>query len=133
MKKSSRIFTIEEVDTLLPRLDTILGRFASKKEDHERMHDQILMHELLTQAGTRHDETQSHEWAQELERSVAALEKDIEEMMSLGCILRSIEQGWVDFLAQKDGAFVYLCWKKGEKSIQYYHSAESIHTGRLPL
>ena len=39
----------------------------------------------------------------------------IKVIVELGVALKDIEQGLVDFPAERDGRIVYLCWKQGEK------------------
>lgn len=49
---------------------------------------------------------------------LAALREELED---IGCELKDFEIGLVDFPALRDQREVYLCWKLGEESVQYWH------------
>jgi len=38
--------------------------------------------------------------------------------------------GLIDFVGLRDGREVYLCWKYGEDSIQFWHEIEAGFQGR---
>jgi len=58
------------------------------------------------------------------------MERDLIDIQKTGCILRNINKGWVDFLGKWKGEYVYFCWRRGEKSIQYYHTLKGGMTER---
>ncbi len=136
MKTPPRIFSLEEANALLPEIEAILCRIAGKKESYDRLHDQILMQELICQSSkfsamqTHTAEQKIDDDAKTLEEAWASLQKEVDEILSLGCIVRSMERGWIDFWGRHEGAQVYFCWKKGEKTIQYYHCVRGTQTGR---
>lgn len=133
MNAAKRIFSLEEANALVPRLEMIFAKLAAKKQDYEKLHDHFFLHELLTEAG-RDENAQDalDSEARDLDESILQLEKEIEEIRRLGCILRNIEKGWVDFFGARDGQSVYFCWRRGETAIQYYHPVENTRQ-RLPL
>ena len=54
------------------------------------------------------------------------IESLIDEIQDFGCVIKDLNVGLLDFLAEKDGREVYLCWRFGEPKIEYYHD---LHTG----
>jgi hypothetical protein len=50
-----------------------------------------------------------------------------------GIELKGLEEGLVDFPSDRDGRTVYLCWKQGEDSIQWWHDLDTGFAGRQPL
>lgn len=134
---NSRRFSLEEANALLPELDSRLARLIHKKEAYARCHDELLMHELLVQAeyhaGTPADPDGIEADIRAVEAAIEDMEKEIEQIRALGCVLRSIDRGWVDFLATRDGETIYFCWRRGEKSIQFFRSARGGMTARQPL
>ena len=42
-------------------------------------------------------------------------------------------QGLVDFRTLADGREVYLCWREGEDSIEFWHEIDTGFGGRQPL
>jgi len=61
------------------------------------------------------------------------LEAGLEEIASLGCTVKDLGRGLVDFPALRDGVVVYLCWQLGEERVAFWHDAESGFAGRQPL
>ncbi|MDO8611932.1 MAG: DUF2203 family protein [Dehalococcoidia bacterium] len=39
----------------------------------------------------------------------------------------------MDFLSEREGRDVYLCWKLGEPDIRWWHELETGFAGRRPL
>lgn len=56
-----------------------------------------------------------------------------DELEKIGCEVKSLELGLVDFPAMRQGQPVHLCWKLGERRVSYWHSRESGYTSRKPI
>jgi len=136
MKSSPRVFSLEEANALLPELESLLGGLAEKKKNTERLHDELLMHELLTQAELPKIPSRSpadlSPQIRDLDGSLEELEKTMEAIHALGCILRSVERGWVDFLGRRGDQWIYFCWRRGEKNIRFFHPVKDT-TQRVPI
>jgi len=50
----------------------------------------------------------------------------IQQLQAMGCVVKDINVGLLDFLCDRDGRDVYLCWRYGEPEISFYHD---LHTG----
>jgi hypothetical protein len=61
-----------------------------------------------------------------LQRSVKAVE-------ALGIELKDINTGLVDFLSERDGRDIYLCWRYDEPTVGFWHDLEAGFSGRQPL
>lgn len=57
----------------------------------------------------------------------------LEKIEATGAMVKSVEQGLVDFPSKKFDEDVWLCWKYGEASIKFWHELESGFDGRRPL
>jgi len=62
-----------------------------------------------------------------------ALEAVMEDLDSIGCVVRDLDLGLVDFPALAGGTEVFLCWRLGEDAIGYWHGTAEGYTGRKPL
>ena len=51
----------------------------------------------------------------------------------LGIALRDIPTGLVDFPALVNGRQVWLCWRRDEDAIHFWHDLDSGFGGRRPL
>ena len=57
----------------------------------------------------------------------------IEEIESLGGTVSDYERGMIAFYGEVDGEIVYLCWKRGERQIRYWHRLDEGFGKRRPL
>ena len=129
-----RLFSVEEANALLPQLETLLSRLLKKKEMLDRLHDEFFMQELLHEATASTEKNTRLEFgANEVDGSVSDLDKELSQFRSLGCILRNLDSGWVEFPAEWQGNVIYYCWKKGETTIQYYRKLHAPFAERLPI
>ena len=137
MEFQPKVFSLEEANALIPELETLLACLDGKKEACERLHDMLLMDELLREAEAVQGAATAasghlEEEARRLDGSVVEIRREMEKIKALGCILRSLERGWIDFPGRLAGQAVYFCWRRGEKTIQFY-SVDSKSSERLPL
>lgn len=47
--------------------------------------------------------------------------------------VKDLERGLIDFPALFGTREVYLCWQRGENSIEFWHELDSGYSGRAPL
>ena len=127
MKNRVKVFSLEEANALLPELESLLAEFEAKHDAFQRLEDRLFFEEILD--NTNPEEAQ----LKELEDRLLALEKEIEKIQTLGCLLRHPERGWVDFVARRDMEWICYCWRRGEEGIQYYHSLRGGFFERQPL
>ena len=70
---------------------------------------------------------------QELNKALTELYKAIEDLEDLGVIVKSIDEGLVDFPAKRFDEDVWLCWKVGEEEVRFWHGKDEGFMGRKPL
>jgi hypothetical protein len=58
------------------------------------------------------------------------LMRKIEEM---GCEVKGIREGLIDFPSLREGREVYLCWRMPEKEILFWHDVNTGFSGRKPI
>lgn len=133
-----RYFTVSEANQMIPELESRFGRML-------QLHAQIRSaYDRLESIGFAPDEEDfdlaPDDAGPEVTRDLAelralmdALRSDLEALHREGCIVKDIGSGLVDWYAQKDGRDVFLCWKLGEKSVNYWHELEGGFSGRKPL
>jgi len=69
----------------------------------------------------------------EMTHAMERMEKEIRKLEELGCILKDMSMGLVDFPAVRLGARVWLCWKLGEEKVAYWHTRKEGFAGRKPV
>jgi hypothetical protein len=132
-----RLFTPADAQALVPRLAAILRRTDSKVAEIRELED-LLADSDAYWGGQRNPMPPEEErvYAQttvRLEKARASLERDLDEIRSLGCELKDLNQGLIDFPAIIEGALAYLCWQRGEERLGFWHSLEGGFVGRKPL
>ena len=128
-----RFFTVDEATALLPRLREIVPELQDKKLALDRLRHEL---EEATQAAAGNGHLQADQLSQKRrEAQVLAerLNKLLAEVNELGCELKGLEEGLIDFPTQREGRTVYLCWRLGEEEIAYWHELDTGFGGRRPL
>ncbi len=59
--------------------------------------------------------------------------KEIDYLLSNGCIVKDVSKGLVDFYSLYNGKEILLCWKFGEEEIGYWHDVDCGVKGRKPI
>lgn len=129
----SRLFTLDEATALLPRLSELLIEMRETKPAVDVLREQL--GELTaSSAGNGHVlEPEVKRKKAEAQRFVDRLNELLAEINQIGCELKGVEEGLIDFQAERDGRTVYLCWKLGEEGIAHWHELDTGFAGRQPL
>jgi hypothetical protein len=61
------------------------------------------------------------------------VEQGVHGLQAIGCVLKDMSIGLVDFPALRDGREVLLCWKYDEPEVMYWHDLQSGYQGRKRL
>lgn len=69
----------------------------------------------------------------QINKSITSLYKQIEELEGLGVMIKSFDEGLLDFPALRFNEEVWLCWKLGEDEVKFWHRKDEGFTGRKPL
>lgn len=124
MKNTLKVFTLQEANALIPTLEGLLSGMMKQKEEFERRHDYYFMNELLNEAESNRSGASRADGltdeARELDEFAARFQGEMRKVQALGCVVRRLDQGVVEFLAKKGGQWVYFCWRTGEKQISHY-------------
>ena len=57
----------------------------------------------------------------------------IQQIESIGCEVKGVREGLVDFPSLRDGREVYLCWRMPETDICFWHDIDAGFSGRKPI
>jgi hypothetical protein len=66
-------------------------------------------------------------------RRATALARTLEQIQSLGVVVKDLDSGLVDFPSVRDGEDVLLCWQLGEDEVAFWHRYEDGYAGRRPI
>ena len=70
---------------------------------------------------------------QKLNSAITEFYESIEMLENTGVVVKSIEQGLLDFPSKRFDEEVWLCWKYGETEIKFWHEKDSGFMGRKPI
>jgi len=128
---SERLFTVEEANALIPRLEIIMAKL--------QRHGATLRQEIAELERGAGEESEALTSSEILERRphlrplIEELETLLDEIERCGGQMKGLELGLVDFPTELEGEIVLLCWQYGEKEIAHYHSLDGGFAGRKPL
>ncbi len=122
-----KTFTLEEANALIPQINALLDEMIQAR--NQIVADGAKLREILSRANGNGGSKEGGDYVLFLQRFNASLAT----LHGLGCELKDLDQGLVDFPSYREGQLVYLCWKRGEERIQFWHSLEAGFAGRQPL
>ena len=70
---------------------------------------------------------------QELNLAISNFYKSIEELESGGVVIKSVDDGLLDFPSLRFNEEIWLCWKEGETEIKFWHGKDEGFNGRKPV
>jgi hypothetical protein len=132
---SGRTFTLDEAQTLLPVLESLLlGAIDSKKlietVDGEF---QEVAHRVFLNGGTHLDILKLARRKAEREKAVQRIKDLLAEIDATGVQVKDLDIGLLDFPCEVEGQTVLLCWKLGENRITHWHTVSEGFAGRKPI
>lgn len=127
-KGTIRTFTIEEANRLLPTITKMLEkafilnqRIKSLTADAENLVS-IWGRDVLERGHM--DNAYYLSMVSERETAYKELIRRVNEIQALGCLVKDIEAGLVDFYYSYNGELVFLCWRYGEQRISHWHRTD---------
>src|SRR5258705_6490745 len=114
-----KIFTPREVDALLPKLE---GIFQHMDACQKRTHELATARPALSAQSTASEVADSARIRSQMEFLLQAVQEDIELVGQMGAVVKDVDAGLVDFPGRVEGEDVWLCWKRGEKKVHFWHA-----------
>jgi len=127
MASSPRRFTLAQADALVKMIRPMLGEILQIRQEILRRQPEVwpVVEKAAGNGGSRQ--------ASEAALEFARLDQLVREIQATGAVLKDINQGLVDFLADRNGQDVYLCWQYGEDRIEFWHGMDAGFAGREPI
>ena len=121
-------FTTNEANKALP--DVIKKfEYALSKNNEVRKIEQ----ELQVSVSTTNSFKDYVNLKQSLNSAITKFYESVEVLESTGVVVKSLEQGLLDFPSKRFNEEVWLCWKHGETEIKFWHEKDSGFMGRKPI
>jgi hypothetical protein len=134
MSDKVRHFTLREAEKVLPDVDK---RMRAVRDLKEKVQTKIAGWQDALAAA--HGDPASLPAADEalvkgqINFLVSQINEQLDAVVKLGGLPKDLDLGLIDFPTRLNGRECYLCWKVGEKRIDYWHGLNEGYQGRKPL
>lgn len=130
-----KTFTLEEAQSLLPVVESLLRRAIEGKQSAEQVDSGLseLARRIYLSGGMKVDVSSVARQRAEMESHLQRARESIAEIDSIGVQVKDLDTGLIDFPCRLDDDVVLLCWRMGEPSIEHWHTMDSGFQGRQPV
>jgi hypothetical protein len=130
-----KTFTLDEAQSLLPVLESLLKRAIDGKQAAEEVESKIaeLSRRIYLSGGMRVNMSEAAGQRAEMDAHLQRVRESIAEIDSIGVQVKDLDQGLLDFPFRLEEEIVLLCWRMGETAIEHWHTVESGFQGRQPV
>jgi len=128
-------FTLAEAQSLIPQVAELLRDALAAKTEYADAENQIqaFSHHVMLMGGVVVNRERAVDANTRRNDAGAKLRQAIEQVQECGCLVKDLDIGLVDFPTLLRGVEVYLCWKLGETTIEYWHGVEEGFRGRKAI
>jgi hypothetical protein len=135
---TTRYFTVDEANRMVPELTAAFERLIQLRVQMRGVYTRL---EAAGFAPVGEDFPMSVEGANRsvvsdraaLLALISAFREQSASLEGAGCIVKGFEPGLVDWRARVGGREVLLCWRFGEKRVEWWHDVDAGFAGRRPI
>jgi hypothetical protein len=123
----TKYFTPEEANQALPLVRALVSEIMQAREAIIQAQPELwpVLEKSIGNGGSK----KAGELLQEFRR----VENGIKGLQQIGCELKDMSIGLVDFPTLRDGEEALLCWKYDEPAVLFWHDLQSGYSGRKRL
>jgi hypothetical protein len=122
------LFTPQDANKILPDIKRRLNTILMQKNQIVELQQEL---QRLIESDSSYEPFIKKK--QTLNVAVSNLYKSIEQLENIGVIIKSVDEGLLDFPSMRFDEEVWLCWREGEPEIKFWHSKQEGFMGRKPL
>jgi len=123
----ARYYTVEEANALLPSLRPIVKALLDARQ---RIVDaQPELWPMLEKAVGNGGSAKAGSVLADFEK----VQRGVKAVEGMGLHLKDLNTGLIDFLSERDGREVYLCWRFDEPRVAHWHDLDAGFAARQPL
>jgi hypothetical protein len=130
-----RYFNLLEAEKLLPEIERLLRTLIQAKQDYEGSEAELsqINQRIALAGGMVPPRERISQLRNRKDAAARVLKAALERLQEIGCQVKDLESGLIDFPSLYHGKEVYLCWKLGENGIGFWHHVEDGFRGRRPI
>ena len=131
----TRFFTLQAAESVRPEVERLLIAILQSKRDFESSEQDInAIRERITLLGGMIAPRENIvELRNRKDASARTLKSSFQRIEEIGCQVKDLDTGLVDFPTLYKNEEVYICWKLGEPAIEYWHHIADGFAGRRPI
>jgi hypothetical protein len=132
---STRTFTLDEAQDLLPVLESLLRSSIEGKRVIESVEAefQTVTHQVFLRGGMSLNVVHLASRKAQRDKALQRVKDAMAEIDAIGVQVKDLDIGLLDFPCEVDGQVILLCWKLGEKAITHWHGVSEGFAGRKPV
>ena len=132
---SDRTFTLDEAQTLLPILESLLRHAIAGKKLIEEVDTELqdMAHRVFLNGGTLLNVVHLARRKAEREKAIRRIKDALAEIDATGVQVKDLDIGLLDFPCKVEGEILLLCWKLGESTITHWHGTNEGFASRKPI
>jgi len=127
MSRGKRFFTVEEANALVIKLSAIVEKLRALKMEIASQIPEL--EPTLSKAKINGGHKNGANYVLKLTRFY----DQINSITEMGCVLKDVDLGLIDFPSIRAGREVYLCWRLGEDRVSFWHDLDVGFNGRKPV
>ena len=130
-----RYFTFEQASRLLPPAGKAIREAVQAKSRYEEAEGalQSLVHRIMVMGGIALDVMSAESWKNQRDNSEVALKTAVDKLEDMGCVVKDLDYGLIDFPTLFRGEEVYLCYRMDEAGIMFWHGVHEGFEGRRAI
>jgi hypothetical protein len=130
-----RYFTLAEARQYLPAVQSAIRDAIDAKKvlDAAEKDHRAMVERIMFSGGTSVNHEAAVMARAKREASQVTLKRMFENFEQIGCLVKDLDTGLIDFPALYRGKEVYLCWRLGEPDIDFWHPVDEGFAGRRPI
>ncbi|HEU5461818.1 MAG TPA: DUF2203 domain-containing protein [Nitrososphaeraceae archaeon] len=124
----SILFTVDKANTILPKVKKRFDEILCCKNNVMDIQEEL---QNLSDSNSSFEKFIKKK--QELNHAVTSLYNLIQELEDMGVMIKSVDEGLLDFPSIRYDEEIWLCWKFGENQVKFWHRKEEGFMGRKPI
>lgn len=122
------LFTVDKANTILPKVKKKFDEILCCKNNVMDIQEEL---QNLSDSNCSFEKFINKK--QELNHIVTSLYKMIQELEDMGVMVKSVDEGLLDFPSIRYDKEIWLCWKFGENKVKFWHGKDEGFMGRKPI
>jgi hypothetical protein len=134
-EQEPKLFSLQEAERARRDVEPLLIDAMEGNREMEELDEKLnaISNRILIMGGITIDYEAAARMRAAHNRSITKVREALDQIHAIGCLVKDLDSGLVDFPAVIKDEEVYLCWKLGEDRIRFYHRQDEGFSRRKPI